>query len=149
MNMTIDLETEAHLRALSTTLTEPGHTECLLCYVERMLREFGCDTTLRYARRFRDLRAPRATALERRLARKGGFCDCEIFWNGYEPAGHLLVYSWQDCPLCDPGRQVWCSEHEESAYEPDWPASLPPCTSVATRTTQPCANWRPRRRSRW
>lgn len=31
-----------------------------------MLNEFGCDETLRFARRYRDLAAPRATALDRR-----------------------------------------------------------------------------------
>ncbi|WP_425464517.1 DUF2695 domain-containing protein [Nocardioides eburneiflavus] len=39
---------------------------------------FGCCTTLRFATRYRDLRAPRAVGLERRLGDRGGFCDCEI-----------------------------------------------------------------------
>ena len=77
-------ETERELRILSTALTDPHDGECLLCYVHRML-EYGC-TGLRWAVRYRDLRAPRATALERRLGRRGGYCDCEIFLNGYEPA---------------------------------------------------------------
>jgi hypothetical protein len=76
-------ETEQDLRVLSTALTEARADECLLCYVYRMLA-FGC-TGHRWTRHYRDLRAPRATALERRLREKGGFCDCEIFVNGYEP----------------------------------------------------------------
>ena len=74
-------DTERELRILSTALTEPHERECLLCYVHRML-EYGC-TGLRWAVRYRDLRAPRATAMERRLGEKGGYCDCEIFLNGY------------------------------------------------------------------
>ena len=80
-------DTERELRILSTALTEPHEGECLLCYVHRML-EYGC-TGLRWAVRYRDMRAPRATALERRLGEKGGYCDCEIFLNGYEPAPEL------------------------------------------------------------
>ena len=42
----------------------------------------GCDTMLRWARRWRHLVRPRAAGLERRLEARGGFCDCEIFGNG-------------------------------------------------------------------
>ncbi|HKS47124.1 MAG TPA: DUF2695 domain-containing protein [Amycolatopsis sp.] len=59
----------------------PQDRECLTCYLGRMLADFGCDDTLRWAKRWRDLRAPRATALERRLADKGGYCDCEVAMN--------------------------------------------------------------------
>ena len=74
-------ETEDELRRAAADLTAVRPAECLLCYVHRML-ELGC-TGLRWAQRYRDLRAPRATALERRLGQRGGFCDCEIFLNGY------------------------------------------------------------------
>ena len=76
------LAAESWLRERAFGLTEPDGAECLFCFVARMLDEHGCDTTLRWALRFRDLRAPRATGLERRLSRMGGFCDCEIFLNG-------------------------------------------------------------------
>ncbi|MDX6357453.1 MAG: hypothetical protein QOH37_507 [Nocardioidaceae bacterium] len=46
--------------------------ECLYCYVARMLDEHGRDCTLRWAGHYRDLRAPRATTLERRLGSMGG-----------------------------------------------------------------------------
>src|ERR671933_603003 len=50
------------------------------------------------ARRWRDLRAPRATSLERRLAARGGFCDCEIFLNGWSLRPDLLVADEGDEP---------------------------------------------------
>jgi len=59
----------------------PG--ECLCCYVGRLLNEYCCDCTLRFARQYRDAVAPRATALERRLGYVGGYCDCVIFLNGW------------------------------------------------------------------
>ena len=55
-------ELEQHLSDLSTALTAPGSAECVLCYVERVLAAFGCDGTLRWARRWRDLRLPRRPA---------------------------------------------------------------------------------------
>jgi Protein of unknown function (DUF2695) len=68
---------ETELRALSGILTEPGDRECLRCYLLRMLSEFGCDGTHRWAGRWRDARAPQATGLLARLAELGGCCDCE------------------------------------------------------------------------
>ena len=121
-------DTENQLRVLSTALTDPHERECLLCYVHRML-EYGC-TGLRWATRYRDLRAPRATALERRLGDRGGFCDCEIFLNGYEPARDLWT----------PGGEV---EEDGHTYyvEPDWPEQLPACRGVRTGSTQGCTIW--------
>jgi hypothetical protein len=84
------LAAESWLRERALGLTEPHAAECLFCFVARMLDEHGCDTTLRWATRYRDLRAPRATALENRLYRMGGFCDCEIFLNGMTLAPRLL-----------------------------------------------------------
>jgi Protein of unknown function (DUF2695) len=75
------LHIERELRHLSVEITQPKTGECLHCYVYRML-EFGC-TGLRWAQRYRDLRAPRATAFRRRLMSKGAGCDCEIFMNGW------------------------------------------------------------------
>jgi hypothetical protein len=124
---TIDQEAEMLLRAASTRLTAPHEGECLLCFVARMLDAFGCDTSLRWAPRYRDVRAPRAVALERRLDNVGGFCDCEIFLNGYTLVRELLV------------RDVHTDELEP-------PAELPDCAGVRRTSTRPCANWE--RRSR-
>jgi hypothetical protein len=42
-------EVEEFLRERSRELTTPRPGECLACFVARMLRSFGCDTTLRWA----------------------------------------------------------------------------------------------------
>ena len=121
-------DTENQLRVLSTALTDPRERECLLCYVHRML-DYGC-TGLRWATRYRDLRAPRATALERRLGDRGGFCDCEIFLNGYEPTRDLWT----------PDREV--DEDGHTYYvEADWPEQLPACRGVRAGSTQSCTIW--------
>jgi hypothetical protein len=123
---TIDQEAEMLLRAASTRLTAPHEGECLLCFVARMLDAFGCDTSLRWAPRYRDVRAPRAVALERRLDNVGGFCDCEIFLNGYEIAE----------ALCD---------HDEwgDRVAPD---VRPPCVGARRGSTKPCLVWQRQRR---
>jgi hypothetical protein len=72
---------EAEVAWLSRHLTEPAERECLRCFLLRMVNEFGCDGTHRWAVRWRDARAPRARALPRRLERLGGFCDCEVLLN--------------------------------------------------------------------
>lgn len=132
----IDTDVETWLRDVAADLTEPRPHECLLCFVRRMLEEFGCRTTLRFAVRYRDLRAPRAVGLERRLGDKGGFCDCEIFMNGWSAARHLWT------PEVAVERDGWTEVLEES--EP--PASMPDCTGVRRGSTQPCTLWEPRRR---
>ena len=119
---------ESQLRTLAEEATQPRRTECLGCYVARMMAAYGCDTTLRWARRFRDLRSPRATGLERRLGDMGGFCDCELFLNGIQLARHVLV------------RDLATDELQR-------PAELPDCAGVGTTSTRWCTNWE--RRSRW
>ena len=57
----------------------------------------------------------------------GGFCDCEIFLNGYRMARHLLVRDL-DTDELDP---------------PDEP---PVCAGVGRTSTKPCANWQRRTR---
>jgi len=117
---------EADLVALSDTLTCPRPQQCLFCFVDRMLQAFGCDQTLRWARRWRDLQLPRATGLERRLGRSGAFCDCEVFLNGWTVRADLLVPD----------------DHGEG----DWPAERPECPGVGSRLSQPCPTWVPLRR---
>jgi hypothetical protein len=118
----IDQQAEAIVRALASDAIASRPGECLACYVARMLEEFGCDCTLRFARHFRDLRAPRATGLERRLGALGGFCDCEIFLNGLR--------------LLD-------GSHGDDA---SGSAPLPPCRGVRLGSTRACALWE---RQRW
>ena len=107
-------------------LTQPRTGECLVCYVARMLDDFGCDTALRFARSYRDQTAPRATGLERRLGNLGGFCYCEILLNAMRLAPHLRTYD---------------VDGEEVAAE--WP---PVCAGVRRGSTQACAHWVRRRR---
>jgi len=126
---------EGELAALADSMTRVRDDECLLCYVYRML-DHGC-TGLMWARRYRDLRAPRATALEKRLGRVGGFCDCEIFLNGYELAAEHWV-------VPDPAvRPPYVAEGE-----PCYPDPMPACTGVPRGSTQECRLWVPIRR-RW
>lgn len=109
---------EDTLRAADEELTTPGERECLLCYLERMVAEFGCDNGLRWAGHWRGRNAPRATGLSRRLQAGAGYCDCEVLFNVF---GHLL--------------------REE--YEP-----LQPCAGVSRRgSTQPCLRGRDARSS--
>lgn len=126
-------DTERELRALSVALTTPYERECLLCYVFRML-PLGC-LGLRWATRYRDLRAPRATALAQRLGRKGGFCDCEIFCNAYVLAPEL--WHWPD----DSDRDA-----PTGVSRPRHPDPMPRCQGVRRGSTQPCWLWEPRER---
>ena len=119
------LHIERELRHLSVLITQPKSAECLHCYVYRMLG-FGCSG-LRWARRYRDLKAPRATALDRRLMSKGAGCDCEIFMNGWSLRHEYRLY--------DP-------ESEEYEYP-----ELPACRGVRVGSIQPCGLWTTH--SRW
>lgn len=123
------IELEASLRGLSRQLTTPRPGECLHCYVIRMLPQFGCSG-LTWATRYRDLQAPRATALARRLSGQGAFCDCEIFLNSYSLAPDLLTY--------DPATGDY--------VVPDVP---PGCRGVRAGSVQPCRVWTRRRRDTW
>ena len=113
-------------------LAHPG--ECLVCFVERMVIEHGCGNHLQWASLWRDRAAPRATALERRLGAKGGYCDCEILMNAF-------------VRRVDLEREIWhadeCDE-QDPAEDPELPP--PPCLGVRRGSTQPCAHWAARNR---
>jgi hypothetical protein len=129
MDDTTAADLERELALVSAELTEPGEDECVLCYVDRMLRAFGCDNTLRWVRRWRDLRRPRVRGLERRMQARGGFCDCEVLMNGWALRADLLV------------------RNEDG--ELDEPDPLPPCAGIGPRSSQPCTNWETWRRRGW
>ncbi|WP_277050859.1 DUF2695 domain-containing protein [Ruania albidiflava] len=131
-NLTIE-DTETYLRQLASELTDPRPGECLLCYVYRML-EHGCRG-LRWALRYRDQRAPRATALERRLGQVGGYCDCEIFMNGYD---------LRSAYLGEPGG--YAVYNGVLRRERPYPNPMPGCLGVGRGSTRPCGLWarRPR-----
>jgi Protein of unknown function (DUF2695) len=125
---TLVSDTERALQSLSAALTDPHAGECLLCYVYRML-ELGC-TGLRWARHYRDTQAPRATALEARLGQRGGYCDCEIFLNGYE----LAPEHWLPPEEYVEGGVAYLSD-------PSYPDPMPRCRGVRRGSTQGCALW--------
>src|SRR4051794_31264767 len=122
VGMSLADEAEQYLKIVAEPGSEPAEHECLACYVARMITAHGCDTSLRWAQRFRDLRSPAATGPERRLGSVGGFCDCEIFLNGYTLVRELLV------------RDLRTDELEA-------PAEPPVCAGVRRSSTRPCANW--------
>lgn len=130
-------EAETIVDAAARSMTQPIAGECLLCFVIRMLDDFGCDDTLRFARAYRDAVAPRATRLEWRLGSSGGYCDCEIFLNGWEVASRFWT----------PEREVerdGCAE----VWDAEPPAVVPACLGVRRGSTQPCPVW-DRRRGMW
>jgi Protein of unknown function (DUF2695) len=129
MDDTTATDLERELAETSLEMTEPDPDECVLCYVARMLDAFGCDQSLRWVRHWRQRRRPRATGLERHMRARGGFCDCEIFENGWGLREELLV-------PCEHG----------DLRDPD---AWPPCQGVGPTSSQPCGNWRPWRRRGW
>lgn len=125
-------EAENIVRLAARTILTPDVGECLVCYVDRQLRAFGCDGTHRFAQQYRDASAPRSTALVKRLARVGACCcDCEIFLNACEPAFALWTEDrWVDDP-----------EQGEVFVESQPPAVMPACTGVPRGAVDPCRNW--------
>ena len=92
---------------------EPQQRECLPCYVTRMLTDFGCDGTMRWTRRWRALRTPEVTALDRTFRRHRTRCDCGV------PAAL--------------GTRGAGSHHTPRASDPP-----PPCAGVRRGSTRPC-----------
>lgn len=109
---------EKELRELSDAMTRPAAGECVVCYVFRML-DFGCSGH-HWLQRYRDLRAPRATALERRMERLGGYCDCETIMNAF---------------CLSPSYFTWDEDGEIATEE------MPRCFGVRAGSTQPCPLW--------
>ncbi|MCL8025927.1 DUF2695 domain-containing protein [Nocardioides bruguierae] len=68
---------EDELRAVAADLVDPRPGECLRCYVARTTDELGCDGTLRWSRRFRDLHAPGQASLDPRRGESEA-CDCRL-----------------------------------------------------------------------
>jgi hypothetical protein len=91
MHTSIDDEAEDLVRAAADALTAPLPEECLPCYLDRIVRDVPCDGSLRLSSHYRDSVAPRGTALEERLRLRGGFCDCEVLMNVFEPKSELVM----------------------------------------------------------
>lgn len=125
-------DAESVLATASVELLGVNPGECLLCYVARMLTQFGCSGQLRFARHYRDTRAPRATGLERRLAQLGARCDGAI----------LEAYGLRAAAWLLPEEDGWDDLVEEDV----WPDRFPPCQEVRRGSTQPCFLWQRHRR---
>ncbi|WP_427015782.1 DUF2695 domain-containing protein [Pseudarthrobacter sp. P1] len=123
---------EAELRAVSSALTIPRSHECLACYVLRML-DFGCHGA-QWMRRYRELRAPRATTLERRMAMLGGYCDCELMMNVFDPnpryfatneLGEVIDQPMLECMGARTGSTqpcpLWIGRRNRYGYSEGWP----------------------------
>lgn len=104
----------------------PLTNECLACYVFRMLAH-GCDG-LKWSLAYRDNRAPRATALERKFPLLGGYCDCEVIANVFHP-----------------NESMWKLDEPGGIDEDNQPA----CMSVRRGTIQPCELWLMRSGIQW
>ncbi|WP_206445933.1 DUF2695 domain-containing protein [Agrococcus sp. KRD186] len=138
MDEPITAEAEGYVRELAELWLAPHEQECLACYLDRVVAVFGCQGDLRFAGRFRDLTAPRATALERRLSDSGGCCDCEVLTNAMQPAWHL----WRP-------RHWVLVDGLKSQVDAEPPKEMPPCTGVRRGSTQPCRNWHSMLRPSW
>lgn len=103
--------------------TAPDASECLPCYVDRMVTRHGCDNTLRWSLHWRDARAPRAAKLDRRLEDRGGFCDCEVLFNAFR--WHFPESSEPDDPGSAEARPSCSGRSRGSAMEPCRPPEEP------------------------
>lgn len=115
----------------------PRDRECVVCFVDRMVCAYGCSGRLMWAALWRDRRAPGATALERRLGRKGGYCDCEVLVNAFvriELVLARIARTWTD---------------EDEAVESELFQRPPQCSGVRPRSSQQCDRWAARRRGTW
>ena len=84
--MTSTSEPSASCSITSRIVARPRGDECLMCYLLRVVEAFGCDTTLRWSKRWiRHQRTVhrRVGRLSSELRRRGGFCDCEVLMNVY------------------------------------------------------------------
>lgn len=124
-------EAEAHVRQLSDHLTRPRERECLCCYLARMIVAFGCDGSFRFAHRYRETMAPRATNIVGRLRRLGACCcSCELFLNGYWPR-----------PVETEPRADADDPDEDGDSELLGLDTVPPCIGVQRGSLLPCGNW--------
>lgn len=105
----------------------PPRYECLACYLNRMLASRNC-TGLKWCTTYRDLRAPRATAMERKFPALGGYCDCEVQAN---------IFRINDA--------LWSSAEGGSADD----AYVPACHKVRLGTIKPCELWLMRSGVQW
>lgn len=138
-------ELERELAVRSWWLTQPLPAECLVCYLDRMVGEFGCTGGI-WTRHFRLERAPRATRLEARLTAMGAHCDCDVLRTVYEPQPWMLVDPSRPRPgLCielNAGDSPDTGDPGDPGDTGDVIVLNVPCRGVRTGSTQPCTKWR-------
>ena len=129
---TATAQAEPIVRNAARQMLTPRTAECLVCYVDRHIEQYGCDNTHRFTEQYRAASAPRHTALVKRLSRMGACCcDCEIFLNAYRPRWNLWTADhW-----------VSTADGGEEFVECSPPASMPPCAGVPRGSVTPCVNW--------
>lgn len=123
---------EQELAIMSSYVVRVRPRECVTCYVYRMVREFGCLGP-RFLQEFQERAAPRATALLSRMARRGAYCDCELFLNAFELRAELMTPA-ELTYVPVPGGHL-------PILASDFPEVMPQCVGVRRGSTQPCANW--------
>lgn len=128
--ITIDRIAEQLVHEAAAAITAPADGECLACFVARMLADFRCDRTLRFARTFRDRSAPLATTMIGQLAAVGSCCDCEIFRYGWSPHPSL----WSPAVTEVEGGVTYRTG-------PEPPDRLPRCAQARPGSMQPCRLW--------
>lgn len=124
MDQYMSPELENQLPRLPEPLPLDG--ECLPCFVHRMLNHECLG--LKWTKAYRDTRAPRATAIERKFAELGGHCDCEVIANVYRMA---------------PGQWVLPVPHEFRG------TPSPACRGVRKGCIRPCELWVKREGVQW
>lgn len=88
----------------------PRQRECLVCYVYRMWRQFGCGEGFELSGLYRTLAAVADTRLEERLHAAGVHNDQELVFAAHRPNAPL----WDPCGYCQVHAPVngvpWCQE---------------------------------------
>lgn len=141
----IDSDIRTIVDGASARILTPRPGECLVCYVFRQLREFGCNGTHRFAEVYRDRTAPRATALLDRLSSMGACCcDCEMFLNAFALTHRPWMTSMSFGELI--GTRFDSDEaaelREEFGIDPPPAETFYLCCRLVRRgSTQPCGNW--------
>lgn len=112
---------ESFTAELAARLLAFGDEECLLCYTNRMVDEFGCTGRLRFAVRWLEHHRHSRPDVVSDLRADGALCDCSLLLTVWTLREHLLEWSTvMDCP--------------------DWPTVTPPCAGAPPGHA--CSNWR-------
>lgn len=61
----------------------PRPSECLYCYLLRMIETFGCDHSMKLTQRWIDAQPRSARWVLRWAQAQGGDCDCEVVFNTF------------------------------------------------------------------